>query len=61
MKYLLITLLILLFFGFTINSKKSNIDMNKRTFYEHEVNTIDGIPFNLSSLKVLSLMLFQSV
>ena len=50
MKYFLITLIIVLFFGFTINSKKSNIDMNKRTFYEHEVNTIDGIPFNLSSL-----------
>ena len=25
--------------------------MNKRSFYEHEVNTIDGIPFDLSSLK----------
>ena len=25
--------------------------MNKRTFYEHEVNTIDGLPFDLSSLK----------
>ena len=24
--------------------------MNKRTFYEHEVNTIDGLPFDLSSL-----------
>ena len=51
MKYLILTFLIVLFFGFTINSKKSNIDMNKRTFYEHEVNTIDGIPFDLSSLK----------
>ena len=45
MKYFLITLIIVLFFGFTINSKKSNIDMNKRTFYEHEVgnNQVDAL------------------
>ena len=51
MKYFILTLLIGLFFSFTLISKKSNTNMNKRTFYEHEVNTIDGLPFDLSSLK----------
>ena len=51
MKYIILTLFIGLLFGFTLISKKSNLNMNKRSFYEHEVNTIDGISFDLSSLK----------
>ena len=51
MKYIILSIVIGLLFGFSLISKKSNLNMNKRSFYEHEVNTIDGIPFDLSSLK----------
>ncbi len=57
MKYIILTLFIGLLLGFTLISKKPNINMSKRTFYEHEVNTIDGIPFDLSSLKGKKLLI----
>ena len=57
MKNIFLTLLIVLIFGFTLISKKSNNDMNKRSFYEHEVNTIDGVPFDLASLKGKKLLI----
>ena len=51
MKTLILTFIIGLFFSFNSIFKKSTNDMNKRTFYEHELNTIDGTPFDLASLK----------
>ncbi len=57
MKTLILTLIIAFFFSFTSTFKKSTNDMNKRTFYEHKVNTIDGIPFDLASLKGKKLLI----
>lgn len=55
MKILIFTAIIILAWSMFPVSKSSN--MTARTFYDHKVNTIDGLSFDLSSLKGKKLLI----